>query len=65
MRNSVARASGAVVTRLVPQLIEPRHMMTGTHRSPRNAEWVREFGTEPFALIGPLAHVWRRVAGSS
>ena len=65
MRSSVAGASGAVVARLVPQLIEPRHMMTGTRRSPRNAEWVREFGAEPFALVGPPAHVWRRVAGSS
>ena len=65
MRSSVAGASGAVVARLVPQLIEPRHMMTGTHRSPRNAEWVRELGAEPAALIQPPARVWRRVAGSS
>ena len=64
MRSSVAGASGAVVARLVPQLIEPGHMMTGTHKSPRNAEWVRELGAEPAALRPP-ARVWRRVAGSS
>jgi hypothetical protein len=61
MRSSVAGARGA----LVPQLIEPGQMVTGTPRSPGNAEWVRELGAEPIALIGPPARVWRRVAGSS
>ena len=65
MRSSVAGARGAVVARLVLQLIEPRHMVTGTHTSPRNAEWVREFSAEPIGFIPLPAWVWRRVAGSS
>jgi hypothetical protein len=65
MRSSVDGASGAVGARLVPQLIEPEPMVTGTHRSPRNAERGRELGAGPTALIQPSARVWHRVAGSS
>ena len=50
MRSSVAGASGAVGARLVPQLIEPGHTVTGTHRSPRNAGRVRALSAEPTAL---------------
>jgi|HubBroStandDraft_3_1064219.scaffolds.fasta_scaffold549361_2 hypothetical protein len=65
MRSSVAGASGAVVARLVPQLIGPGQMVTGAHKSPGNAGWVRELGAEPAALVGPPVRVWRRVAGGS
>jgi len=50
MRVFVAGASGAIGTRLVPQLIEHGHEVTGTFRSPGNAERVRALGAEPVAL---------------
>jgi 2-alkyl-3-oxoalkanoate reductase len=50
MRVFVAGATGAIGTRLVPQLIERGHQVIGTHRSPGNAERVRAFGAEPVAL---------------
>jgi 2-alkyl-3-oxoalkanoate reductase len=50
MRVLVAGASGAIGTRLVPQLIERGHEVTGTFRSPGNAERVRALGAEPLAL---------------
>ena len=65
MRSSVAGASGAVVARLVPQLIGPGQMVTGAHKSPGNAGRIGAPGAEPIALIQPPARVWRRVAGSS
>jgi nucleoside-diphosphate-sugar epimerase len=50
MRVFVAGASGAIGTRLVPQLIERGHEVVGTFRSPGNAERVRALGAEPVAL---------------
>jgi nucleoside-diphosphate-sugar epimerase len=50
MRVFVAGASGAIGTRLVPQLIERGHEVVGTSRSPGNAERVRALGAEPIAL---------------
>jgi len=50
MRVFVAGASGAIGTRLVPQLIEHGHEVIGTFRSPGNAERVRALGAEPIAL---------------
>jgi nucleoside-diphosphate-sugar epimerase len=50
MRVFVAGASGAIGTRLVPQLIDRGHEVIGTFRSPGSAERVRELGAEPIAL---------------
>jgi nucleoside-diphosphate-sugar epimerase len=50
MRVFVAGASGAIGTRLVPQLIERGHEVIGTSRSPGNVERVRALGAEPVAL---------------
>jgi nucleoside-diphosphate-sugar epimerase len=50
MRVFVAGASGAIGTRLVPQLIDAGHEVIGTVRSPGNAERVRALGAEPVAL---------------
>jgi 2-alkyl-3-oxoalkanoate reductase len=50
MRVFVAGASGAIGTRLVPQLIERGHEVIGTSRSPGNAERVRALGAEPIVL---------------
>ena len=50
MRVFVAGASGAIGTRLVPQLIERGHEVIGTYRSPGSAERVRALGREPIAL---------------
>jgi len=50
MRVLVVGASGAIGTRLVPQLIERGHEVAGTFRSARNAERVRALGAEPIAL---------------
>ena len=50
MRVFVAGASGALGSRLVPQLIDRGHEVIGTSRSPANAERVRALGAEPIAL---------------
>jgi 2-alkyl-3-oxoalkanoate reductase len=50
MRVFVAGASGAIGTRLVPQLIQARHEVIGTYRSEGNADRVRALGAEPVAL---------------
>jgi nucleoside-diphosphate-sugar epimerase len=50
MRVFVAGASGAIGTRLVPQLIDRGHEVIGTFRSPGNAERVRALGAEPIPL---------------
>ena len=39
--------------------------VTGTHRSPRNAERAGAPGAEPTALSQSQASVWRHVAGNS
>jgi 2-alkyl-3-oxoalkanoate reductase len=50
MRVFVAGASGAIGTRLVPQLIEQGHEVIGTAKSPERAERVRALGAEPIVL---------------
>src|ERR671918_2297913 len=50
MRVFLAGASGAIGTRLVPQLIDRGHEVIGTSRSPGNGERVRARGAEPIAL---------------
>src|SRR6266540_565065 len=50
MRVFVAGASGAIGSRLVPQLIERGHEVIGTFRSEGNFERVRALGGEPLAL---------------
>jgi 2-alkyl-3-oxoalkanoate reductase len=50
MRVFVAGASGAIGSRLVPQLLEAGHEVVGTHRRGGNAERVRALGAEPVAL---------------
>jgi nucleoside-diphosphate-sugar epimerase len=50
MRVFVAGASGAIGTRLVPQLIDRGHEVIGTFRSPGHGERVRALGEQPIAL---------------
>jgi nucleoside-diphosphate-sugar epimerase len=50
MRVFVAGASGAIGSRLVPQLIERGHEVIGTHRSPGNAQRLRALGAESVEL---------------
>jgi 2-alkyl-3-oxoalkanoate reductase len=50
MRVFVTGASGAIGTRLVPQLIDAGHEVIGTVRSPGNAERIRALGAKPVAL---------------
>jgi 2-alkyl-3-oxoalkanoate reductase len=50
MRVMVVGASGAIGTRLVPQLTGRGHEVIGTFRSPENAERVRALGAQPVAL---------------
>jgi nucleoside-diphosphate-sugar epimerase len=50
MRVFVTGASGAIGTRLVPQLIDAGHEVIGTVRSPGSAEGVRALGAKPVAL---------------
>lgn len=50
MRVFVAGASGAIGTRLVPQLIDRGHEVIGSFRSPGNDERLRALGAEPIRL---------------
>ncbi len=50
MRVFVAGASGAIGTRLVPQLIERGHKVVGTFRSPEKAKRLQALGAAPIAL---------------
>ena len=50
MRVFVVGASGAIGTRLVPQLVQHGHEVVGTVRSPGNAERVRALGARPVVL---------------
>jgi 2-alkyl-3-oxoalkanoate reductase len=50
MRVFVVGASGAIGTRLVPQLIDRGHDVIGTTRSPDKAERLRALGAEPVVL---------------
>jgi 2-alkyl-3-oxoalkanoate reductase len=47
MRTFVAGASGALGSRLVPQLIDAGHDVIGTHNSPESAELLRTLGAKP------------------
>jgi 2-alkyl-3-oxoalkanoate reductase len=57
MRVFVAGASGAIGSRLVPQLVERGHDVIGTSRSPDNAERIRALGAEArqLDLLDPRA----------
>jgi nucleoside-diphosphate-sugar epimerase len=57
MRVFVVGASGAIGTRLVPQLIAEGHEVIGTHRSPPNAAKLRALGATPLQLdlLDPVA----------
>jgi nucleoside-diphosphate-sugar epimerase len=50
MRVFVAGASGALGTRLVPQLVDAGHEVIGTHNSPGRAELLRTLGAKPVLL---------------
>jgi nucleoside-diphosphate-sugar epimerase len=50
MRVFIAGASGALGSRLVPQLIDAGHEVVGTHTSPASADRLRALGAEPIAL---------------
>jgi nucleoside-diphosphate-sugar epimerase len=50
MRVFVAGASGALGSRLVPQLIDAGHEVIGTHKSPSSAELLRTLGAKPVRL---------------
>ena len=50
MRALVTGASGAIGTRLVPQLIDAGHEVIGTHNSPASAELLRTLGAKPVRL---------------
>jgi 2-alkyl-3-oxoalkanoate reductase len=50
MRVFVAGASGALGSRLVPQLINAGHEVTGSHHSPASAELLRRLGAKPVML---------------
>ena len=50
MRVLVAGASGALGSRLVPQLIDAGHDVIGTHKSPEGAELLRTLGAKPVLL---------------
>jgi 2-alkyl-3-oxoalkanoate reductase len=50
MRVFIAGASGAIGTRLVPQLVERGHEVVGTYRTPGKDDVLRALGAEPVAL---------------
>ena len=50
MRVFVAGASGALGSRLVPQLIDAGHAVIGTHYSPTSARLLQGLGAEPVRL---------------
>src|SRR5207342_1515465 len=50
MRVFVAGASGALGSRLVPQLIDAGHDVIGTHHSPSSARTLRTLGAKPVML---------------
>jgi uncharacterized protein YbjT (DUF2867 family) len=65
MRICVTGASGAIGSRLVPQLIDAPHDVIGTHNSLSSAELLRTLGAKPVRLdlldaevtLGP-AHIF-------
>src|SRR6266568_4926246 len=50
MRVFVAGASGALGSRLVPQLIDAGHDVIGSHATPARAELLQSLGAEPVLL---------------
>lgn len=50
MRVMVVGASGAIGTRLIPQLLDRGHEVIGTFRSPGKTERLRALGAQPLAL---------------
>jgi nucleoside-diphosphate-sugar epimerase len=50
VRVFIAGASGALGSRLVPQLLEAGHDVIGTHNSPASAELLRVLGAKPVAV---------------
>jgi nucleoside-diphosphate-sugar epimerase len=50
MRVFVVGASGAIGTRLIPQLVDRGHEVTGTSRSPEKADQLRALGAAPVTL---------------
>jgi nucleoside-diphosphate-sugar epimerase len=50
MRVFVAGATGAIGTRLVPQLVQRGHEVIGTSRSGQKAAWLGAHGAEPVVL---------------
>ena len=50
MRVFVTGASGALGSRLVPQLIDAGHDVIGTHHSPASAELLRRLGAKPLLV---------------
>ncbi len=60
MRVFVVGASGAIGSRLVPQLIERGHEVIGSCRSPERAEGLRALGAEPVVLDALNARAVRK-----
>src|ERR1700757_253136 len=56
MRVLVVGASGAIGRRLIPQLAERGHQVTGTSRSAARAGQLRSLGAEPAVLDVLAAH---------
>ena len=58
MRVLVTGASGAIGSRLVPQLIDAGHDVIGTHNSPTSAELLRTLGAKPLLVIDVWEHAY-------
>ncbi len=65
MRVFVAGASGAIGTRLVPQLVERGHDVIGTSTSPDKAKRVRALGAKPVVLDLLDAGAVRRIVAAA
>jgi 2-alkyl-3-oxoalkanoate reductase len=64
MRVFVVGASGAIGTRLVPQLIDRGHEVIGTCRSPEKAGQLRALGAEPVVLYALDARAVREAVAT-
>ncbi|MGH3251822.1 MAG: NAD-dependent epimerase/dehydratase family protein [Trebonia sp.] len=65
MRILVVGAAGAIGSRLIPQLAERGHQVTGTSRSAAKAGQLRSLGAEPAVLDGLDADAVRDVVGKA